>query len=213
MRLLKLVLNQKELTIKLFFFTILAIGLYLRFYQYFMGGALWEDEAHFALNFMRKGLWDLTMPLDFAQAGPILFLFSVKIVSLIFGYGELTLRAFPLLLAVLTLPLVYFIFLELSGRIVTALFGFLLFSVNLSLIYFSSELKPYSIDVSVYLVLIFLSLSKNNFIEKRRITFLIVAGCLGILLSNIAFIILLCIAGNWTLNWLRKKKHLLWPFG
>ena len=112
------------------FIIILVAGLILRFYQHFMGRSLWEDETHFALNFMKYDFWRLTKPLDDIQAGPIFFLWGVKAFVEIFGYNEVAFRMLTWLTCILTLPLFYFAILELTQRKVAALLGFLLFSVN-----------------------------------------------------------------------------------
>lgn len=193
------------------FFIILCIGLFLRFYQHFMGRSLWEDECHFALNFIKYGYLRLAQPLDDIQAGPILFLWGVKTLTLIFGYTEVAFRSFTWLSCILTLPLFYYVAWELTKSKIAALFAFLLFSINISLIYFSSELKPYGIDVSVYIFLVYLVLSKNAYVARYRYRLLMVGGVLSILLSNIAFIILFCIgiymlAGWWKSTQVNKSE-------
>jgi len=199
--------NKKfDKIVKAAFFTILALGLALRFYQYLMGRSLWEDECHFALNFIKYGYLRLTKPLDDIQAGPIFFLFSVKTFAKIFGYVENALRAPTFIWSVLTLPLFYFIILDLTKSKITALLGFFVFSVNLAVIYFSSELKPYGIDVGVYLLMVYLVVGQNKFLEKNRRVALAVAGCTAILFSNTAFIILFCIACYLLLNSYKEKK-------
>jgi len=188
------------------FILILLAGLCLRFYQYLMGRSLWEDECHLALNFIKYGYKRLAKPLDFLQAAPIFWIYSVKTFAKIFGYGELALRATTFISSVLTLPLFYYIILELTKSKTAAIIGFLIFSVNSWLIYFSSELKPYGIDVSVYLLLVFLTISKNSYVEKNRQSLLAIAGSLSILFSNVAFIVLFCIVCYMLTNWYKDRK-------
>lgn len=188
------------------FIIILVAGLILRFYQHFMGRSLWEDETHFALNFMKYDFWRLTKPLDDIQAGPIFFLWGVKAFVEIFGYNEVAFRMLTWLTCILTLPLFYFAILELTQRKIAALLGFLLFSVNASLLYFSSELKPYGIDVSAYVFMTYLTISRNDYVARNRNKLLMVGGCLAILLSNTAFIAVFCSGVYMLLNWYRQKK-------
>src|ERR1041384_5610084 len=98
------------------FWIILVVGLVLRFYQYFMGRSLWEDECHLALNFMKYGFLRLAQPLDFIQGAPILFLWLVKASVKIFGYGEIAFRLVSFVGAILTLPLFYFVAVKLTGN-------------------------------------------------------------------------------------------------
>jgi len=193
-------------SIQLAFTGVLLLGLALRSYQYLMGRSLWDDESHLALNLMNYGFLRLTQPLDYIQAAPVLFILLVKSVVKIFGYNELAFRAIPFVISILTLPLIYFITRQLTGRRITALIAFFIFSVNLCLIYFSSELKQYTVELSVYLLLVYLAIGKNKFIVGRRNLLLAIAGSVCIFLSNTAFLILFCIACNYLLTWYQQKK-------
>jgi hypothetical protein len=192
--------------IQVTFACVLVLGLFLRFYQYLMGRSLWEDETHLALNFMNRGFLGLAKPLDYIQGAPILFLWLVKAVVKIFGYGELAFRAVPFVSSVLTLPLFYFITKQLTGNKLTALIAFFIFSVNLSLIYFSSELKQYAVEVAVYLLMVFLAIGNHKLVTRNRNFLLAIAGSLCIFLSSTAFIVLFCIACNFILNWYAQKR-------
>ncbi len=188
------------------FILILLLGLYLRCYQYLMGRSLWEDEAHLALNFITRGYLALLKPLDYIQAAPPLFLFSVKTFTLLFGYGPCALRALPFLASVVTLPLFYYILLELTKNRITALLGFFVFAVNAAVIYFSSELKTYELDVASYLLMIYLTVSSHKRVKEKRNLWLGIAGCICMLYSNVAFIILFCIACHILMHWYRNRK-------
>jgi len=191
---------------RILFIVILIAGLSLRFYQYLMGRSLWEDECHLALNFIRYGYKRLMLPLDAIQAAPVFWILSVKTFAKVFGYRAYALRATTFIASILTFPLFYYIILELTKSRVAALIGFFIFSVNLAVIYFSSELKPYGVDVSVYLLLAFLTLSQHKYIGKNRRLLLGIAGCLCILFSSVTFIILFCIACYMFLSWYKQKK-------
>lgn len=188
------------------FIVILITGLVLRIYQHFMGRSLWEDETHFALNFIKYDYWRLTKPLDDIQAGPLFFLWGVKTFVEIFGYNEIAFRSLTWLISISAFPLFYFIALELTRRRIIALLSFLLFTVNIAVIYYSSELKPYGIDASFYLIITYLTISKNNYVANKRHKLLAIAGILGILLSNTAFLILFCSALYIFYNWYHEKR-------
>ncbi|HXS37022.1 MAG TPA: glycosyltransferase family 39 protein [Flavipsychrobacter sp.] len=172
--------------------TVLLLGLFIRFYQYFSGRNLWEDEAHLALNFMHLGYRDLTKPLENFQSAPIFFLFSVETFSKIFGFSAIALRAFPFLVSICTFPIFYFLVLDLTKDKLAALIAFFIFAVNTSFIYYSSELKPYTVDVCVYIWIFYLAVSSFPFIEKNRYKLLGIAGVLAILYSNAATVVLAC---------------------
>ncbi|MBX7204592.1 MAG: hypothetical protein K1X81_04160 [Bacteroidia bacterium] len=188
------------------FWAILTAGIALRVYQFLMGASLWEDEAHLALSFIRRSYTGLLQPLDYAQSAPVLFLFSVETFTKIFGWGEKALRAFPFLVSIFTLPLFYFLLVDLTKSKLSALIGFFLFSVNLALIYFVNELKPYTVDVSVFIILGFITFTSYPAIAKSRNKWLAVSGCLAILYSNIAVIVLFCIAASFVRDWFLAKR-------
>jgi hypothetical protein len=192
--------------IQVVFTVVLLLGLILRFYQYLMGRSMWDDETHLALNFMNHGFLRLLQPLDYIQAAPALFILAVKSIVEIFGYSELAFRAFPFVTSIATLPLIYFITRDLTGNKIMALIAFFVFSVNLCVIYFSSELKQYTVELAVYLMMVYLTIGKNKFIADRRILLMAIAGSISIFLSSTAFIILACIACNYFLNWYKQKK-------
>ncbi len=204
----KIDLNDKKYDrlVSVLFVAILVIGLFLRFYQHFMGRSLWEDECHFALNFIKYDFWRLTKPLDDIQAGPIFFLWGVKAFVTVFGYNEIAFRSLTWLFSIITLPLMYYVTLELTKKRIVALLSFLVFSVNLSVLYFSSELKPYGIDVSVYLLITYLTVSSNSYIHKNRNKLLLIVGALSILFSNVSFILLFCSGCYMFSNWYDQKK-------
>jgi hypothetical protein len=198
--------NKYDKLLRILFILGLLLGLSVRFYQYFMGRSLWEDETHLALNFMKYDFTGLAKPLDEIQAAPILFLYTVKLFAIIFGYGEKALRALPFICNILTFPLFYYIVRELTKSRIAALIGFLVFSVNLALIYFSSELKTYGVDVAVYLLITYLTISKHNYVVKNRNILLAAAGCFSLLYSNVAFIVLACSGFFIVLQWYNKRR-------
>jgi len=198
--------NKYNKILTYIFIAILTLGLGLRFYQYLIGRAIWDDEAHLALNIIKYDYTRLAKPLDFIQAAPILFLYSVKTVGLLFGYSEYALRFIPFIATVLTFPLYYYILRDLFKNQSIALIGFFIFSFNSILIYFSSELKQYAMDVAVYLALVYLTISAHIFIAKYRKVLLTIIGSLAILISNVAFIVLFCVGCFFLLKWIKDKQ-------
>src|SRR5689334_11792537 len=81
-----------------------ALGIALRVAQYAAGRSLWIDEAWLALNLIEKPFSALTGRLDFNQAAPVGFLLVEGALAKLIGYGEKTLRLFPLLCGVASVP-------------------------------------------------------------------------------------------------------------
>src|SRR5690606_19142162 len=100
---------------------------------------------------------------------------------------------------------------ELTGNVVTAIIVFTIFALNISLIYYSSEIKSYTVDVSMYVFILYLIFSQHSYVARHRIALLSIAGCIAILCSNASSVILLCaglylIASNWRKNFSDDRK-------
>ncbi len=184
--------GKKEKIYKISFWVILAIALFLRSYQYFINRSLWHDEAHLALNFVDFGFKDLSKPLEHYQSAPIFFLWSIEALSRIFGLGEMSLRIVPFVFSIIAVPLFYHLVLSITKNKLTATIAFLIYAVNLSFVYYASELKPYTIDVSAYIILIYLLVTNNGFVARYRTLLLICSGCLLAFFSNATAVIFLC---------------------
>lgn len=132
---------------------ILSGGILLRFIPYLFNRSLWLDESMLALNIVNRNFTQLlTQPLQYDQAAPLLFLAIEKASVLAFGSSEYALRLFPFLCGVLSLFLFHRLAkLCLAPRAVPIALS--LFAIAGPLIYYSSEVKPYSSDVAVALLL------------------------------------------------------------
>ena len=161
---------------------ILAIGIYIRVVQYIANRSLWLDEAMLSLNIVHRTLFGLLKPLIYNQAAPIGFLFLEKLAVLIFGPNEYSLRLFPLLSGVIALFLFYKVSrLYIKDKAVP--FSVFLFSISYILIRYSSEVKPYSSDVLVALILYLIAspfFSKENGNRKYIIFGIVGALCIWI---------------------------------
>ncbi len=136
---------------------LITIGAVFRLAQYLFNRSLTEGEAPLAMNIIERSYQTLIKPLDYVQAAPIGFLYIEKLCVNIFGNNEYALRIFPLFAGILALFLFYKI-LKIIGDYKITLWGLTFFVLNDYLIYFSSEVKPYSSDVFFSLLLIFLLL-------------------------------------------------------
>lgn len=166
----------------------------MRLYQYLMGRSLWEDEAHIALNFIKFGHLGLMSPLENFQTAPILFLWIVETFCDVFGSGEMSLRAFPLLISLATLPFMFYVARSLTQSSLAAIIAFIVFTLNITLIYFSSEIKSYTVDVSAFIFIIYLLLSTHPYVVRKRTLLLAVAGAIAIVCSNASAVVLFCAA-------------------
>lgn len=174
---------KKQQLINIVWWGVFFLGVILRFRQYLTNRSLWVDEASLALNIIERSFGSLTLPLDYDQGAPVGFLFIQELLVLIFGNSEYILRLFPLISGILALYLIFRVAKDYFGDF--AVFAVFLFAISVPMIYYSSELKQYSTDVMVSLLLIYLALLCLKEGENTQ-TFLVLGllGAISILLSH-----------------------------
>ena len=164
--------------------TLIGFGILLRSVLYAANASLWVDESALALNIIQRTYADLLQPLDYGQAAPAGFLLLEKFVSLRFGIGEYALRLIPFLSGIASLFLFHAVVKRCLMReaVPWALF---LFAIASPLVYYSSELKQYSSDVFVALVILLAGIHVR---EKNLAVFPVAmfgaAGAVGIWCSQ-----------------------------
>lgn len=146
-----------------------TVGGVLRVVQYLHHNPYWNDEAALVLNILRRDFRQLLKPLDFAQAAPPMFLWVERWLALRLGSSEYGLRAFPVLLGLVTIPL----FAVLAWRLlrpVGASWAVAWFSVNDRIIPQVSEVKQYSDDLFFSTLLLFVAFGLRRGGPSRRMT-------------------------------------------
>src|SRR3984893_12155548 len=144
---------------------IILFGPLLRLTQYLSNRSLWLDEANLALNIVSRSFLQLLKPLDNNQGAPIGFLMLERSAVQLFGPGEYALRLFPFLCGLISLLLFH----RLARQSVTPKgvpIALGLFATSAPLIYYSSEVKQYSGDVVIALLLS----SAAIYYASRRLT-------------------------------------------
>ncbi len=134
---------------------IIVFGIVIRLIQYISNRSLWADEAVLALNIVNRSYSELTQPLDYDQVAPIGFLWIEKFLVNLLGNNEYVLRLFPLIAGMVSLFIFAIIarrYLENLGRVI----AILLFSTLSSIVYYSTEVKQYSTDILISLLLCYL---------------------------------------------------------
>jgi Dolichyl-phosphate-mannose-protein mannosyltransferase len=131
---------------------IIVVGALLRLTQYLSNRSLWLDEANLALNIVNRSFLQLLKPLDNNQGAPIGFLMLERSAVQLFGPGEYALRLFPFLCGLISLLLFHRLARQsVTPRAVPIALG--LFATSAPLIYYSSEVKQYSGDVLIAVLL------------------------------------------------------------
>ena len=162
--------------------SLIVMGIILRIRQYFSGRSLWADEASLAFNLAHRSFIGLTQPLDYEQGAPIIFLYIEKLLVIVLGNKDQIMRLFPLFSGIIA---IYFFYRIAQAHIAGGMFATLLFAISWSLIYYSSELKQYSSDVMIALLLVFLTsrcLRKDS--SSRNFLILGIAGMLAVWMSH-----------------------------
>jgi hypothetical protein len=175
---------------------IICFGILLRITQYLSNRSLWVDEAMLALNIIHRSLPELLSPLDYNQGAPIGFLIAQKLFVEIFGTSEYALRLLPLLCGIISL----FLFVRVAKEFVepkSLIVATGLFAISYKLIFYSSEVKQYSSDVAVALVLYSVTLYiQNAGLSAARSLVFGMIGAFGIWFSHPATFVVAGIGGT-----------------
>lgn len=144
---------NRPLIFKALSWVILSFGILLRLLSYVHNRALWGDEIALARNIEERTYAGLLQPLSYDQAAPVGFLMLERLAVQLFGDSEYALRLVPLLAGVLSL----FLFFWLARRCLSpagTLIALFFFAAADKLVYYSSEVKQYSTDVAIALLLL-----------------------------------------------------------
>jgi len=192
-------------------YAIISLGFFLVLFQFAVNRSLWLDEAKLAYSIVDRGFLDLLKPLDSGQMAPILYLWCTKFFVIIFGDNDLTLRVFPLISSLISIILIAKLSSLLFKKEMLVLAITILFCLCPTFIYYSSEVKQYSTDVMVFLLLLYCYFKSYNS-EKNKTLVLSIVGVLAVTLSNVSIIVFF-ILGLYTLCFECKKlKQLFVPF-
>jgi len=141
-------------------YIIVIAGFLLRIIIYLQNRSLILDEANVAKNLYHRGLASLFSPLDYAQFAPPLFLCTEKIFGLCLGYSELVLRLVPLLSGCISLCLLWRILRLVADR-EAIWYPLLLMAFGYLFIRYATELKQYSLDTMIAMMLVWMTLRSD----------------------------------------------------
>jgi hypothetical protein len=129
-------------------FVVIVAGIVFRILYYFSDRSLWLDEATMALAAIDSPWNTIVKPMykNIPAAAPIGYVVTVKLLISLFGSSEYVLRLFSIIPGVLSLVL-FWKFLNNNFNKNMALIAIAFFSLNQHLIYYSTEVKFYAIDV------------------------------------------------------------------
>jgi Dolichyl-phosphate-mannose-protein mannosyltransferase len=170
---------------------VLVTGVLLRIMHYLSNRSLHLDEAMLARNILDRNPFDLLRPLDYDQGAPPLFLLLVDAATVLFGSTELALRLVPVVAALAGLFLFFWIAkIYVDKRYLPV--QMCIFAFSYPLVYYSQEVKQYSMDVAVALALsyAFMRLVASDRARKAHLAVLGVGGGIAVWLSHPAVFVL-----------------------
>lgn len=170
---------------------ILGFGVVIRLVEYAWNRGYWMDEASIA-SCIRESTWrTLFGPMGHNQLAPVGFLALERWALVLLGDQRWALRLWPFVAGISAL----FLFRGVSRRFLAdwpAFLALAMFAVSDELVYFSSELKPYSCDVLAALIGLWLGdrLQRPEPLSWSRIALLAVLGALLLWFSFPAIFVL-----------------------
>jgi hypothetical protein len=135
---------------------LVLLGIVWRTARYLLQFPIWGDEAHICLNLIERDYVELTQPLRFAQAAPVLFLWTGRAVCQYLGSSELALRLVSLLAGVAALLL----FWRLGRSVLPPLAGAVavgILAVSYYPVRHACEVKSFGLDLFVATALLSLA--------------------------------------------------------
>ena len=184
----------------------MAAGALLRLREYAANRSLWRDEASLVHNVLHRGWLGFDHPLDFNQGTPPGFFVIERTVVSVFGSTELALRA-PAVLASILALVVMAVLVRRELDPTTGLVALGLFAGATAVIEYGNEVKQYSLDVLVALLIaLVVSYAWRAHLDRRWCLVLGATGAASVWFAHITPFVLV-VAGA-TLAWqpLRRAR-------
>jgi len=164
---------------------VLSIGVFFRFRQYFYNRSIWLDEASLANNVVGRPVNVLlSTPLGRDQGAPLGFLLLAKCATWLLGTTDLALRSVPLIAGLLAPVIAFRVGLTALRHPLARLCFVSLVSFAPVLVYYSSEFKQYSGDVTVALLIVWAGSQFRPERWRSGAIVLALVGTLGIWFSH-----------------------------
>ena len=177
--------NQKfSMVFENLFKVIILSSIVIRITMYIRGNSLWLDEAMLAESIIVRNINNLTAaPLSNDQTAPVLYLYTVKLLGMLFGYSENVLRVYSFIVFIGML-IAEWALLKNCFKI-ESLFVWAALCITSTLkIYmrYSNELKPYMGDAFWVVLLLYLYHLYRT--TKIKTVFFTVLCCIALLFSS-----------------------------
>ncbi len=145
--------NINKLVLVYLSWGIITYGFILRLVQFLYNRSLNLDEAFIASAIADGSFTDCFGPLEYSHIVPPGFFMVSKLFIVFFGNNDLTIRLFPFIAGSASLYLLYKVAPLYASRS-AGIIALFLFSISTKLIYYTSSLKQYSIDIAAALLIL-----------------------------------------------------------
>lgn len=184
----------------------IGLGLLSRTSIFLRARDLFIDEANLARNIYEKDYTGLAGVLNYEQFAPPLFLFITKFNTQVFGFYEMALRLFPFLSGIASIFLLVYLIKLLIGK-EYAIYPLALFAGGYLFLHLGTELKQYSSDFMVSLVLLIAALKTTGHMNTWKAAVMwMLLGSLALWFSMPSIFILFSIGVYWLLLFYKEKK-------
>lgn len=162
---------------------IVLLAVVVRSFAFGLNNIFEDDETRFLLQIMDINFLSCFLPLGGGQSAPVVFVLIEKILLHISNSSELILKSISYLASIISIFFFYKLSDKFFDRKYSILVALFLFAVNYRLVFFSSIVKPYSIDILIGVLCIYylsdITISKLS--NKKLVA-------LGITLCTLPFI-------------------------
>ena len=124
--------------------------------------SFWFDESALGFNILELNFGELFGILHLQQIAPPLFLVCAKLLTVILGANDITIRLFPFIIGNLCMIIFWLCLNSIYKNKYTVLTGLLIFCLNIQMIKYSIEFKPYIVEVFVTCLILYI-FTKINF--------------------------------------------------
>lgn len=178
---------------------IVTVGVGMRIASWIYNKSYWFDELQLLNEIQAKSWTGVFTPLGFSQSAPVLFIAGTKLAISLAGNGERATRFLPLLASIASVLLAWPVLRRMLSP-GAALVGLLIFALSAGPIYYASELKQYSLEtcVTVILLLSFMRLLEKPECLRYRLGMVLI-GALSLFASLPA--VFVCAACGIALAW------------
>jgi peptidoglycan/LPS O-acetylase OafA/YrhL len=145
---------------------VVTMGVAVRLLQYGRNPDVWHDEAALLVNVIERGYRQLLAPLTFYEAAPPLFLWAERWLALHVSDSQWVMRLLPLAASCATLGLMWPVARNLQP--VVAPVTLLLVAASAKLVDHSVEAKPYTLDVFLAALAVWLFVQSKTWRASRR---------------------------------------------